>query len=204
MTNFKKIYEWNEKKPNCFNFYEKKLLHEIRKINPKSILDIGSGNGYFCNQLNQYYKNIVGIEPSKDGFNISKKKFANIKFLNISCYDNPKKINQKFDLVISTEVIEHLYYPQKLLEFSRQCLNKNGYLIITTPYHGYLKNLLLSLFNHWDKHFTVDWDGGHIKFWSKKTLNKLIISNKFKVLKNKGVGRAPYIWKGFITIAKAI
>ena len=79
---------------------------------------------------------------------------------------------------------------------------KNGHLILTTPYHGYLKNLAISLLNGWDRHFMAHRDGGHIKFWSTKTLNKLLQSYGFSDLKNIGVGRVPYLRKGFITVAK--
>ena len=72
----------------------------------------------------------------------------------------------------------------------------------STPYHGYLKNLMLSLFDHWDFHHTVLWEGGHIKFWSRKTLGRLLEQNGFKVLSFQGVGRMPFIWKSMIIVAQ--
>ena len=203
MNNLENDYNWkSSKRPSCFNYYEKKVVEQVKYLNPKKILDIGSGNGYLCNVLNNYCEEIVGIEPSKIGYKISTKEYTKIKFYNISCYDDPSKLKQKFDLVISTEVIEHLFYPKKLIEFANSCLKKNGHLILTTPYHGYLKNLAISLLNGWDRHFMAHRDGGHIKFWSTKTLNKLLQSYGFSDLKNIGVGRVPYLRKGFITVAK--
>jgi hypothetical protein len=38
-------------------------------------------------------------------------------------------------------------------------------LIITTPYHGYLKNIALSVSVKFDHHVNPLWDGGHIKFF---------------------------------------
>lgn len=76
-----------------------------------------------------------------------------------------------------------------------------GKLIITTPYHGFLKNLDLSIFNKWDSHHTVDWDGGNIKFFSFKSLGALLNDNGFKVIKITGVGRVPYLWKSMVVIA---
>ncbi|OUU51303.1 MAG: hypothetical protein CBC25_05780 [Pelagibacteraceae bacterium TMED65] len=196
-------YKWDlHGKPDCFNFYQRHLIQEIIKLKPKKILDIGSGNGYFCNILKKYCDRIDGIEPSLRGYEISKKEYSDLNFYNKSCYDNPEDFKNNYDLVISTEVIEHLYYPSKLIQFARECIKDKGYLIITTPYHGYLKNLAISIINGWDKHFTVDRDGGHIKFWSIKTLNNLLEINNFKVIKNNGVGRLPYLWKGLITLAK--
>lgn len=52
---------------------------------------------------------------------------------------------------------------------SQKSLNDKGDIIISTPYHGYLKNLTLSLLNKWDSHMSPLWHRGHIKLWSKKT-----------------------------------
>jgi len=59
-------------------------------------------------------------------------------------------------------VIEHLFLPRALLRFAAKVLKPSGSLILSTPYHGYLKNLALALTGKLDKHFTVLWDGGHI------------------------------------------
>ncbi|TAF47005.1 MAG: hypothetical protein EAZ64_01050 [Sphingobacteriales bacterium] len=76
--------------------------------------------------------------------------------------------------------------------------NGGGELIISTPYHGYFKNLLIALTGNFDRHFTVLWDGGHIKFWSINTLTKLLEEKQFTVTKFVGCGRFPLLWKSMI------
>ena len=76
--------------------------------------------------------------------------------------------------------------------------------MISTPYHGYLKNLALSILDKWDKHHTVLWHGGHIKFWSRKTLTLLLQENGFNVIAFHGIGRLPYLLKSMILVARAI
>ena len=66
---------------------------------------------------------------------------------------------------------------------------KNGYVLITTPYHGYIKNLVLSLLGLMDNHFTALWTHGHIKFFSIKTLKKLISNYKFDIKEISFSGR---------------
>jgi hypothetical protein len=44
-------------------------------------------------------------------------------------------------------------------------LRTRGHLVLTTPYHGYLKNLLIAALGKSDSHFDPLLDGGHIKFW---------------------------------------
>jgi hypothetical protein len=83
-------------------------------------------------------------------------------------------------------------------------LKPGGYLVLTTPYHGYFKNLALALLNKWDKHFTVLWHGGHIKFWSRATLTALLEQQGYAVVGFSGVGRIPYVWKSMVVVAKRV
>lgn len=75
-------------------------------------------------------------------------------------------------------------------------------MIITTPYHGYIKNLMLSLLDKWDSHIDPLWDGGHIKFWSKRTLTALLTQSGYDVKEFAGIGRVSYMWKSMLMIAK--
>jgi hypothetical protein len=81
-------------------------------------------------------------------------------------------------------------------------LVNNGILIITTQYNGYFKNLMIALLNKSDTHFNPLWEGGHIKFFSKNTLEKLIYRNGFKLENFYGAGRIPYLWKSMILVCK--
>ena len=105
-------------------------------------------------------------------------------------------------MVISSDVIEHLFYPKELARFAKQCLKPNGQLIVTTPYNGYWKNLALALLNAMDRHHTVLWDGGHIKFFSVKTLSQLLNEEGFNDIQFKFAGRLPYLWKGMLASAR--
>lgn len=81
-------------------------------------------------------------------------------------------------------------------------LKPNGLLVLSTPYHGYLKNLALSVLDAWDTHHTPLWHGGHIKFWSRRTLGQLLSENGFETIGFSGVGRLPYLWKSMILVAR--
>lgn len=120
-----------------------------------------------------------------------------------SVYESPNALGETgFDAVISTEVIEHLFLPAALPRFARAVLKPGGHLIVTTPYHGYIKNLLICLAGKWDSHHTPLWDGGHIKFWSRRTLSDLLEANGFEVVRFKGAGRVYGLWKSMIIIAR--
>lgn len=77
-----------------------------------------------------------------------------------------------------------------------------GIAIISTPYHGYWKNLALALTGKMDAHFTALWDHGHIKFWSIKTLGKLLREAGFVDIRFKRVGQVPALAKSMVVIAR--
>jgi 2-polyprenyl-3-methyl-5-hydroxy-6-metoxy-1,4-benzoquinol methylase len=178
------------------------VLKLLNKDINRSILDLGCGNGALVNRLLNSGFNAYGTDASVSGIELASQSLpARFALQDLSKDDLPEKFeNLNFDTIISTEVIEHLYDPRKFIEFSKKILVKNGggQIILSTPYHGYLKNLLLSMAGKWDQHANPLFDGGHIKLWSKNTLTKLLNEQGFKVTDFVGCGRVPYVWKSMI------
>lgn len=90
------------------------------------------------------------------------------------------------------------------LENINSWLKPKGFLILTTPYHGYFKNMSIALFNKFDEHFNSLWEGGHIKFFSKSTLSELLKSNGFEQIRFLGCGRISYLWKSMMIIGEKV
>ena len=167
------------------------------------ILDIGCGNGSLSNLIAQRGYEVVGVEESESGVKIAQQSYPDCEFIAASIYDFPyQQLQNSFDIIISTEVIEHLPYPRELAKVAKRCLKNDGTVILTTPYHGYFKNLVLAITGKLDKHFTVLWDGGHIKFFSVKTLSTLLLEQGFADLQYKFAGRYPLLWKSMLVSGK--
>lgn len=167
------------------------------------VLDLGCGNGSLSQQIAQQGYEVVGIEESESGVQLAAQAFPACQFIPASIYDLPyDALANSFDVVISAEVIEHLLFPRELLKAAKKCLKPGGQLIITTPYHGYWKNLGLALSGKMDAHFSVLWDGGHVKFFSVTTLAQLLQEEGFTNLQFKFAGRMPYLWKSMLCSAR--
>jgi 2-polyprenyl-3-methyl-5-hydroxy-6-metoxy-1,4-benzoquinol methylase len=204
MTNYKDYGFATNAPAHTFNYLEPPILSLLDHKKNRIILDLGCGNGYLAGSLLAKGFDAYGTDASEQGINIAKKHHADRFFVqDLSTGKLPKELQQlSFDTVISTEVIEHLYDPEGFIDFCKQCLPPNGELILSTPYHGYLKNLMLSLLNLWDTHMNPTWYGGHIKMWSRKTLSQLLVNKGFTIVSFKGCGRVPYFWKSMIIKAK--
>ena len=172
--------------------------------NVKRVCDLGCGNGFMAGRLAELGYDVTGIDASESGIAIAKLNFSKATFLqaSIDLTLSERERLKEFDVIVSSDVIEHLYRPADLIEAARSMLKPDGYLVIGAPYHGYLKNVVLSLTGKMDAHFSSLDDGGHIKFFSVKTLSELLRRHDFIDLKFKFYGRAPWLWMNMICKAR--
>ncbi len=174
--------------------------------NVKSICDLGCGNGHITGRLARLGYDVTGVDASRSGIQIARRAYPEANFVEaLIDRELPAKTDLgNFDLVVSSDVIEHLYRPSDLLEAARALLKPGGELLLGTPYHGYLKNLVIAATGKMDAHFSALHDGGHIKFFSVKTLSSLMTSHAFADLRFTFYGRAPWLWKNMICRARKV
>lgn len=167
-----------------------------------SLLDVGAGNGSMLPTWLAQGLKVAAMEPDEDGFLYSSQ-HSKVDVRKYSVGERlPIEWQNAFDAVISLEVVEHLFDPLKLVHTINETINDNGIVIVSTPYHGYLKNLALALGDKWDFHHHPVRTGGHIKFWSRRTLTELFVGNGFRKISFQGVGRFPFLWKSMIMVFK--
>ena len=168
---------------------------------PTRIFDVGAGNGSVANELCRGGHQVTGVDPSATGVAQANKAYPAIRIELGSAYDDLAQRYGRFPVVLSLEVIEHLLYPRRLARTAFDLLEPGGTLILSTPYHGYLKNVALALSGRMDAHFTALWDGGHVKFWSFRTLRALLLEAGFVSVRFHRVGRVPPLAKSMIAVA---
>ena len=118
-------------------------------------------------------------------------RYPHLKLYLGSAYDDLAARYGRFPVVTSLEVVEHVYSPRQYAATLFDLLEPGGVAFISTPYHGYWKNLALALSGKMDAHFTALWDHGHIKFWSVRTLRQLLQEAGFTEIRFLRVGRIP-------------
>jgi 2-polyprenyl-3-methyl-5-hydroxy-6-metoxy-1,4-benzoquinol methylase len=191
-------FNYSSEKPGYAQDYLRPEIIRLLGPEKQKVLDIGCGNGAMAKVLLAQGHEVWGCDWDQAGVELA----SRIRPGRFVQWDLNRPVQEfpfrDFQAVISTEVIEHLFYPRTLLALARHVLPSEGRLILTTPYHGYLKNLVLSLLNKWDWHHHVDHDGEHIKFFSPKTLGKLMTHEGFVLEGWKGCGRCPGLWKSMV------
>lgn len=170
------------------NFF-RYMLPVINKINPKRILDIGSGAGTLSLLLASQGHKVVGIDFSEEAI---KKSIQSAKYLNLQSrvdflnYDFLNYIsNKQFDLILCLEVIEHILDEKKFLKKIRKMLIHNGLIIFSTPLDS-APLAKLGLVKSFDERV------GHLRRFGKTKFIALLSSNDFsieKVIETEGLIR---------------
>jgi 2-polyprenyl-3-methyl-5-hydroxy-6-metoxy-1,4-benzoquinol methylase len=177
------------------------LVQKLDRVS--TICDLGCGNGHIAGRLDLHGFQVTGIDASRSGIGIAQRAYPSVKFIEARLDRGLSNVGlPQFDLVISSDVIEHLYRPSDLLEAASALVKPGGHVLLGTPYHGYLKNLVLAVSGRMESHFSALHDGGHIKFFSVKTLSQLMIAHSFADLSFTFYGRAPWLWKNMICHAR--
>ena len=127
-------------------------------FNNKKIVDVGCGTGILLKLIkeNSQGSRFSGIEFSENALKIVKRIIPEAE---VSQFDIYNKFSKTFDIVLCTEVLEHLLYPEKAIKNLIDCLNAEGVLIITVP-DG--------------RNDTFE---GHINFWSPESWQVFIENN---------------------------
>jgi 2-polyprenyl-3-methyl-5-hydroxy-6-metoxy-1,4-benzoquinol methylase len=166
------------------------------------VFDLGCGNGSVAASLHDRGWDVAGVDPSQEGIANANQAWPHLRLETGSAYDDLAARFGRFPMVVSLEVVEHVYAPRNYARTLFDLLEPGGTAIVSTPYHGYLKNLALALSGKMDAHFTALWDHGHIKFWSIETLTKLLDEAGFMNIRFHRVGRVPQLAKSMIAVAQ--
>jgi SAM-dependent methyltransferase len=165
------------------------------------VLDVGCGNGSTCGEFIRRGCRVVGVDLSEKGIDRARVAHPEGGFEVVSAESDSlcELAEPPFDLVISTEVVEHLYAPKRRARSCFWTLFARVAPSFARPHiTATWKNLVISVRGHWDKHLNPLWDGGHIKLWSRGTLTALLSEAGFKEIEFRGAGRAPLLWMTMI------
>lgn len=185
-TNFVKHTSKNPIQNFLINNFYSSLTSLTKPLNPITILDAGCGEGFTMDKLSKSRvgKKIEGVEYSKGAIKLGKKNFPNLIFKKGSIYKLPYKDNS-FDLVICTEVLEHLEEPVRVLKEILRVSKK--YLIISVPNEPFF---MLSNFLRGKNLSRLGNDLGHINHWNILSFRRFLSKENVAIIKT----RLPFPW----------
>jgi len=196
-------YIWPSSRPaHNHSYLLPALLKVLGPANGRTVLDVGCGNGSLTARLAAAGFQCTGLEHAESGVEQASLAFPDVTFGTHDVNEPlPADLRGRFDVVLAAEVIEHLFLPRKLFARASEALAPGGTLVITTPYHGYWKNLALAVTNKYDFHWRPSWDYGHIKFFSRSTLEEMAVECGYRPSSFDRIGRVPALAKTMILTA---
>ena len=123
---------------------------KVNLLKDLNCLDVGCGGGILSEKLKRLGANVTGIDASKNSIEIAKKHAKKSRLeIDYKCITTSKlleikvnKVINKFDLVIASEVIEHVNNRKKFLSDISNLCRPGGLVIFTTINNSYLGILL--------------------------------------------------------------
>jgi 2-polyprenyl-3-methyl-5-hydroxy-6-metoxy-1,4-benzoquinol methylase len=186
--------------------YNRYLLPAVeRLLGPpadRTLFEIGFGNGAVAAYLAAKGFRVAGIDASASGPALARAAYPHLDRLEQGSVYDPLDRFGRFQAVLSLEVVEHLYFPRRLAEAAFALLEPGGIFVLSTLYHGWLKNIALAAFGRFDRHFDPLWDHGHIKFFTRRTLRALLEEAGFENVAIRRHDFVPQFARSMVAVAR--
>ena len=139
------------------------------------VLDVGCGGGGISQLLLSEKKcEVWGVEPNKNASKVAESRRLKVFNGTLEEFVSDKANCHKFQYVLLTDVLEHLYDPLDALEKMSTTLIPSGKLILTVPNVAHWKIRLSLLFGRFDYTKSGLMDYTHIRWFTKKSLKQVL------------------------------
>lgn len=152
------------------------------------VLDIGVGDAVYESLLSKEAlrkAEIYGVDISDEQLKRAEKFLIELKVIDLNEEKIPFRLGL-FDIVIVSEILEHVFYPDKVLKEAVRVLKRNGHLVLTYPNSGSLQMRLSLLFTGTSPLLNYPQNREHIRFFNKAGILKM--TNGLEKIHFQGLG----------------
>lgn len=171
------------------------ILNDYRKGEKIKVLDIGCGEGIIAEILRKKIGDnlsTVGVDISEVALRLAEQFYDETHRIDV---DNESLSNlfigQKFNYAVCLEVMEHIIYPERLLNEIGKVLEQDGKLITSVPNFAFFKNRLIVLKGRFPEKQRVFHSAEHIHYFTFHSFKKLLNEKGFISLAFGGTFELP-------------
>lgn len=179
----------------------------------EAILDVGCGDGRLLYQFRHRFKRLVGLEYSANRLAAAKAQLQGLPFEGIcgSAEAMPQLATGSIDAIVSADVIEHVPDVYLAADEMFRVLRPGGVLAINTPNIAFIKKRLRLLVGRFPATSQpneglgsdVMFDGGHLHYFTYRSLALLLQRSGFVVERREGfgqLGRLHNFWPSLLSV----
>lgn len=175
--------------------------HDGTPLRCRKVLDAGCGSGEFSVFIKELGFDVVGIDVSQTAIERAKQSYPGNNFHRLSLEGRLPFSDGEFDAIWSTEVLEHLFDVHAALSELNRVLGQGRVVMLTVPFHGFLKNLMIALVG-FEQHYHPYLS--HIRFFTKGSLTNCLLRAGFEPVLWCGIGRIWPFYKSFFVVARKV
>ncbi len=180
-----------------------KILHEIKQIRIQyilnqlgskriknlNVLDLGCGGGLICEPLTKLGGNVTGLDFVENNIKAAKLHASqNNLIINYLTQDLEKlSLNQKYDLIIIFEVLEHLDNWKTIISKIKKYLKKDGRIILSTINRNIISKILAIKFAENILKWVPKKTHNYGKLITPEELEEVLIKENFSIIDFSGL-----------------
>ena len=182
------------------------LLAHVRALRgadgaPPRVLDVGCGEGHFTAELTREGATAVGADVSLQALRRAHARHPELQLRALPPQGEWPFPDASFDAVWAGETVEHVADTAAWLSEVRRVLRPSGALLLSTPAHGRGLMLVLALSTRrFERHFDPRSD--HLRFYSKRTLRRLLEEFRFEEVRVRAAGGFPGLGRVLLAHAR--
>jgi 2-polyprenyl-3-methyl-5-hydroxy-6-metoxy-1,4-benzoquinol methylase len=157
---------------NKFQQIVQRVPHSVR------VLDVGCGIGILGRYLEGKQCDVTGWDLTLENNSDYEKYYTSMSERNV---EKEGLGNEKYDAVIFSDVLEHLYDAGKILRQSRDLLNAGGKVLVSLPNVAYFRNRLGLFKGDWNYTDVGVLDRTHIRFYTQATAREFLTDAGFTI-----------------------
>lgn len=185
-TNYLKHANSNPIQKYLINNFYKKVYGILKPLRAQKILDVGCGEGFTLKKLEEKKigKLLVGVDNTSTAIKIGKKIYPHLDLRKGDIYNLDFK-DDEFDVVLCTEVLEHLDDPEKAVAELKRVSKK--YILFSVPNEPFF---ILANFMRGKYLKTFGNHPEHINHWTFISFENFLKKNGLFISKKK----YPFAW----------
>ena len=153
-----------------------------QQLKDSSVLDIGCGYGWLLDYFDEA-KVVCGSDISEHAIEMASKRKPNRKY-KVADIQNGVVFEDKFDLILAINVIEHLTRPQDGIDSICKALKPGGIALVHLP-------TINNSFNKWEYKYLYESDPTHIYRPKGKEIKRMFEKNNMKTLRDSFLPHYP-------------